>query len=50
MQARLGIIPQEAAAEICRHCFVEQIDMVRLKKQIDTIGQAIPCFPSCSNW
>ena len=25
VQARLGIIPQEAAEEICRHCFADQI-------------------------
>ena len=41
VQARLGIIPKEAAEEICRHCFVEQIDMVRLKKQIDVIGHPV---------
>ena len=41
VQAELGIIPMEAAEEICRHCFVEQIDMARLKKQIDTIGHPV---------
>jgi 3-carboxy-cis,cis-muconate cycloisomerase len=41
VQSRLGIIPKEAAAEICRHCFVEQIDMARLKKQIDAIGHPV---------
>ena len=41
VQARLGIIPQEAAEEINRHCRVEQIDMARLKAQIDVIGHPI---------
>jgi len=41
VQARLGIIPQEASEEIGRHCLVEQIDMVRLKQQIDAIGHPV---------
>ena len=41
VQARLGIIPQAAAEEINRHCRVEQIDMARLKAQIDVIGHPI---------
>jgi 3-carboxy-cis,cis-muconate cycloisomerase len=41
VQARLEIIPKEAAEEISRHCFVEQIDMARLKKQIDVIGHPV---------
>jgi 3-carboxy-cis,cis-muconate cycloisomerase len=41
VQARLGIIPQEAANEISRHCFVEQIDMVKLKKQTELIGYPV---------
>ena len=30
-QGRLGIIPQQAADEIVRHCRVEEIDFERLK-------------------
>ena len=41
VQARLGIIPQEAAEEINRHCRVEQIDMAKLKAQIDVIGHPV---------
>jgi 3-carboxy-cis,cis-muconate cycloisomerase len=31
-QARLGIIPKEAAAEITRHCSADKIDMTKLRK------------------
>src|SRR5260370_731395 len=29
VEARLGIIPQEAAEEICRHCAVDQFDFAK---------------------
>jgi 3-carboxy-cis,cis-muconate cycloisomerase len=32
-QARLGIIPKEAAEEICRHCNAAEIDFAKLKVQ-----------------
>ena len=32
-QARLGIIPKEAAEEICRHCRLAEIDFAKLKAQ-----------------
>ena len=35
-QARLGIIPKEAADEICRHCNVAEIDFAKLKTQTET--------------
>lgn len=41
VQARLGIIPQEACDEIVRHCDVSQIDFVRLKSQTERIGYPI---------
>jgi 3-carboxy-cis,cis-muconate cycloisomerase len=41
VQARLGIIPLEAAEEICRHCRVEEIDMARLKIQTQRIGYPV---------
>ena len=31
VQARLGIIPQEAADEIVRHCSIDKIDLARLR-------------------
>ncbi len=40
-QARLGIIPKEAAEEICRHCDVEQIDFEKLKAQTERIGYPV---------
>src|SRR3982075_1129771 len=40
-QARLGIIPQQAAQEIVRQCRIENIDLVRLKKQTERIGYPI---------
>jgi 3-carboxy-cis,cis-muconate cycloisomerase len=41
VQARLGIIPQEASDEICRHCRVEEIDMAKLKVQTQRIGYPV---------
>ncbi|SDQ94766.1 3-carboxy-cis,cis-muconate cycloisomerase [Rhizobiales bacterium GAS191] len=41
VQARLGIIPQEAADEICRHCRVDAIDMAKLKIQTERIGYPV---------
>ncbi len=40
-QARLGIIPKEAADEICRHCNVAEIDFVKLKAQTERIGYPV---------
>src|SRR3954449_10192058 len=41
VQARLGILPQEAAEEICRHCSVDQYDIGRLKQQTERIGYPV---------
>ncbi len=41
VQARLGLIPQEAADEIVSHCHLEQIDMDRLRQQTERIGYPI---------
>jgi 3-carboxy-cis,cis-muconate cycloisomerase len=41
VQARLGIIPAKAAAEIERTCRVENIDFVKLKKQTERIGYPV---------
>jgi 3-carboxy-cis,cis-muconate cycloisomerase len=41
VQARLGIIPQEAADEINRHCRVEQIDLTKLKRDTERIGYPV---------
>src|SRR5512132_2934837 len=41
VQGRLGIIPQEAADEIVRHCSLDQIDMAKLKQQTERIGYPI---------
>ena len=40
-QARLGIIPQEAAEEICRHCNAAEIDFAKLKDQTERIGYPV---------
>jgi 3-carboxy-cis,cis-muconate cycloisomerase len=40
-EAGLGIIPAEAAAEICRHCDVAQFDMGELKRQTERIGYPV---------
>lgn len=41
VQAEFGIIPQDAAEEIVRHCRVEKIDFVRLKKDTERIGYPV---------
>ncbi len=41
VQARLGLIPQEAADEIISHCELSQIDMARLRQQTERIGYPI---------
>ncbi|WP_444921628.1 3-carboxy-cis,cis-muconate cycloisomerase [Microbulbifer sp. CnH-101-G] len=41
VQARLGVIPEEAADEICRHCHTEEIDLKRLKSQTELIGYPV---------
>jgi 3-carboxy-cis,cis-muconate cycloisomerase len=41
VQARLGIIPAEAAAEICRHCTAAPYDMEKLKTQTERIGYPV---------
>jgi 3-carboxy-cis,cis-muconate cycloisomerase len=40
-QARLGIIPKEAAEEICRHCSASAYDFDLLKKQTERIGYPV---------
>jgi 3-carboxy-cis,cis-muconate cycloisomerase len=40
-QARLGIIPENAAREIERQCRIENIDLARLKQQTERIGYPI---------
>ena len=40
-QARLGIIPKEAAEEICRHCVADGFDFELLKKQTERIGYPV---------
>src|SRR5437588_7765241 len=40
-QARLGIIPKEAAAEIARHCSANKIDMAKLKEATEKIGYPV---------
>ena len=41
VEARLGIIPQEAAEEIRRHCTVDQFDFARLKADTERIGYPV---------
>lgn len=41
VQARLGIIPAEAAAEIVRNCTIDKIDMTKLSAQTQRIGYPI---------
>ncbi|HKE41766.1 MAG TPA: 3-carboxy-cis,cis-muconate cycloisomerase [Casimicrobiaceae bacterium] len=41
VQGRLGIIPQEAADEIVRHCTIAEIDMRKLKSQTERIGYPV---------
>mgnify|MGYP001224378335 CR=1 FL=1 len=40
-QARLGIVPREAAEEICRHCNAAEIDFAKLKVQTERIGYPV---------
>ncbi len=40
-QAQLGIIPQAAADEICRHCHADEIDLAKLKLQTEKIGYPV---------
>jgi 3-carboxy-cis,cis-muconate cycloisomerase len=40
-QARLGIIPKEAAEEICRHCHAAEMDFAKLKTQTERIGYPV---------
>lgn len=40
-QARLDIIPQAAAAEICRHCHAAEVDFAALKAQTERIGYPV---------
>jgi 3-carboxy-cis,cis-muconate cycloisomerase len=41
VQARMGIIPENAAQEIVKRCRIENIDLVRLKQQTERIGYPI---------
>lgn len=41
VQARLGIIPQEAADEIVRNCDIDKIDLDRLREQTERIGYPV---------
>lgn len=41
VQGQLGVIPQEAATEIIKHCELEQIDMALLRRQTERIGYPI---------
>jgi 3-carboxy-cis,cis-muconate cycloisomerase len=40
-QARLSIIPKEAATEIERHCHAAEFDMAELKRQTERIGYPV---------
>src|SRR5580658_3534531 len=40
-QARLGIIPEEACDEICRHCREQEYDFAKLKAQTERIGYPV---------
>jgi len=41
VQARLGIIPTEAAEEIVRHCHADELDFATLKTQTERIGYPV---------
>src|SRR6516164_7067691 len=41
VQARLALIPQEACAEIRRHCTVDQFDFAKLKAATERIGYPV---------
>ncbi|HEX3441267.1 MAG TPA: 3-carboxy-cis,cis-muconate cycloisomerase [Pseudolabrys sp.] len=40
-QAKLGIIPKDAADEIVRHCSADKIDMAKLKEATERIGYPV---------
>lgn len=40
-EARAGIIPQDAAAEICRHATVKEIDLERVRARTELAGSPI---------
>jgi 3-carboxy-cis,cis-muconate cycloisomerase len=40
-QTRLGIIPQDACDEICRHCDAREYDFAKLKVQTERIGYPV---------
>jgi 3-carboxy-cis,cis-muconate cycloisomerase len=40
-QAKLGIIPKEAADEIVRHCSADKIDMAKLREATERIGYPV---------
>jgi 3-carboxy-cis,cis-muconate cycloisomerase len=41
VQARLGIIPQDAADEIVKNCTLDKIDMAKLRAQTERIGYPV---------
>src|SRR4029078_2898011 len=41
VQARLGIIPQEAADEIVKNCTIDKMDMAKLRQQKARIGSSV---------
>jgi 3-carboxy-cis,cis-muconate cycloisomerase len=41
VQGRLGLIPQEAAEEIARHCTLDRIDLAKLRQQTERIGYPV---------
>lgn len=41
VQAKLGIIPQEACDEIVKNCHIDKIDMERLREQTERIGYPV---------
>jgi len=41
VQARLGIIPGEAAEEICRHCHADEFNFATLKTETERIGYPV---------
>lgn len=45
VQAKLGIIPQDAADEIVKHCRVEEIDWALYKRKTELIG-----YPVLGGW
>src|ERR1700689_260502 len=40
-QGRLGLLPQAAAEEICRHCHAAEIDFAKLKSETERIGYPV---------